>query len=67
MYPWPTGDFDNAMNVALDIAMDYLESTGQAVRFFEVQRMAATAIVAAWNAVSGIGSSSPTSRSRRLN
>jgi hypothetical protein len=48
MYPWPIGDFDNAMDVALDIAMDYLDSTGQAVRFLEVQRVAATAIVSAW-------------------
>ena len=48
MYPWPVGDFDNAMDEALDIAMDYLERTEQAVKFLEVQRMAATAIVAAW-------------------
>ena len=29
MYPWPIGDFDDAMDEALDIAMDYLERTGQ--------------------------------------
>jgi len=23
MYPWPVGDFDYAMDEALDIAMDY--------------------------------------------
>jgi hypothetical protein len=45
MYPWPIGDFDNAMDEALDIAMDYLERTGQAVKFTEVQRAAAMAIV----------------------
>ena len=50
MYPWPIGDFDNAMDEALDIAMDYLERTGQAVKFTEVQRAAAMAIVAAWKA-----------------
>jgi len=50
MYPWPIGDFDNAMDEALDIAMDYLERTGQAVNFTEVQRAAAMAIVAAWKA-----------------
>jgi hypothetical protein len=33
MYPWPIGDFDNAMDVALDIAMNYLERTGQAENF----------------------------------
>jgi hypothetical protein len=48
VYPWPTGDFDNVMDVALDIAMDYLERTGQAGRFLEVQRAAAQAIGAAW-------------------
>jgi len=48
MYPWPIGDFDYAMDQALDIAMGYLERTGQAVKFFEVQRVAAMAIVAAW-------------------
>jgi hypothetical protein len=48
MYPWPIGDFDNAMVVALDTAMNYLEHTGQAEKFVEVQRVAAIAIVAAW-------------------
>ena len=33
---------------ALDIAMDYLQRTEQAVKFIEVQRVAAMAIVAAW-------------------
>ena len=36
MYPWPTGDFDNAMDVALDAAMNYLERTGQAGKFTDV-------------------------------
>jgi hypothetical protein len=48
MYPWPTGDFDNTMDVALDTAMNYLEHTGQAQNFGEVQRVAAMAILAAW-------------------
>ena len=48
MYPWPIGDFDYAMDDALDIAMNYLERTGQVGTFAEVQRVAATAIVAAW-------------------
>jgi hypothetical protein len=48
MYPWPIGDFDNAMDVALDIAMDYLDRTGQAEKFLEVQHAAATAILVAW-------------------
>ena len=48
MYPWPIGDFDNAMDVALETAMNYLEQTGQVSKFPEVQRVAAMAIVAAW-------------------
>ncbi|WP_029586798.1 hypothetical protein [Bradyrhizobium sp. URHD0069] len=48
MYPWPIGDFDYAMDEALDTAMNYLERSGQAEKFIEVQRVAATAIVAAW-------------------
>ena len=43
MYPGPTGDFDNTMDVALDTAMNYLERTGQAQNFVEVQRVAAMA------------------------
>jgi hypothetical protein len=49
MYPWPTGEFDNAIDVALDIAMNYLDRTGQAVRFKQVQWTAAIAI-APWKA-----------------
>jgi hypothetical protein len=48
MYPWPIGDFDYAMDVALDTAMNYLERTGQAEKFVAVQHVAATAIVTAW-------------------
>ena len=48
MYPWPTGDFDKMMDVALDTAMNYLERTGQAQNFVEVQHVAALAILAAW-------------------
>jgi hypothetical protein len=48
MYPWPLGEFDNVMDVALEIAMDYLDRTGQAVRFDEAQSTAAMAIAVAW-------------------
>jgi hypothetical protein len=48
MYPWPIGNFDYAMDDALDIALHYLDRTGQAARFQEVQSTAAKAIVAAW-------------------
>jgi hypothetical protein len=48
MYPWPTSEFDNGMDVALEIALDYLDRTGQAAMFGETQATAASAIVAAW-------------------
>jgi hypothetical protein len=50
MYPWPFGEFDNVMDEALDIAMDYLIRTGQAIKFREVQTLAANAIADAWRA-----------------
>jgi hypothetical protein len=50
MYPWPYGDFDNVMDDALDIAMDYLIRTDQAVNFGEVKTLAASAIANAWRA-----------------
>jgi hypothetical protein len=48
MYPWPIGNFDYVMDDALDIALHYLDRTGQAVMFQEVQSTAANAIVTAW-------------------
>jgi hypothetical protein len=48
MYPWPFGDFDCVMDEALDIAMDYLNKTGQAMKFRETQATAANAIASAW-------------------
>ena len=50
MYPWPFGDFDNVMDDALDMAMDYLIRTDQAVNFREMQALAASAIANAWRA-----------------
>jgi hypothetical protein len=29
MYPWPLGEFDNVIDVALEIAMDYLDRPGR--------------------------------------
>ena len=60
MYPWPFGEFDNVMDEALDIAMDYLIRTGQAVRFREVQKTAADSIACAWWAGVRNGVDSPT-------
>jgi hypothetical protein len=48
MYPWPIGEFDNVMDVALEIAMNYLDRTGQITKFNEAQSEAAMAIAAAW-------------------
>jgi hypothetical protein len=48
MYPWPSGEFDNVMDDALNIALQYLDHTGQIVRFKETQFTAAMAIAAAW-------------------
>jgi hypothetical protein len=48
MYPWPVGNFDYAMDDALDIAMNYLLLTGNAVLFKQAQATAARAIVTAW-------------------
>ena len=50
MYPWRFGEFDNVMDDALNIAMDYLIRTDQAVKFREAQTFAANAIADAWRA-----------------
>lgn len=50
MYPWRFGEFDNVMDDSLNIAMDYLIRTDQAVKFREVQTIAANAIEDAWRA-----------------
>jgi hypothetical protein len=50
MYPWPFGEFDNVLDDALNIAMNYLILTGQAVKFRETQTTAANAIASAWRA-----------------
>jgi hypothetical protein len=42
------GEFDSVMDDALNIAMDYLIRTGQAVNFREAQEMAAQAIAVAF-------------------
>jgi hypothetical protein len=48
MYPWPIPDADYEMQIALDIAVDYLERTGQAYPFSETQRKCASAILKSW-------------------
>ena len=48
MYPWPFAEFDNGMDDALNIAMDYLIRTDQGVNFREAQTLAANTIAVAW-------------------
>jgi hypothetical protein len=50
MYPWPIADADLVLQEALDIAMDYLEFTGQAYPFSATQRFCAQTILRAWRA-----------------
>jgi hypothetical protein len=50
MYPGPLTDTDVALEQALDIALDYLEFTGQAEKFVDTQRIAADTILMAWRA-----------------
>jgi hypothetical protein len=50
MYPWPVGNFEYVMEEALEIAMNYLSRTDQAVNFRVVQTVAAKAIITAWQA-----------------
>jgi ribosomal protein S7 len=45
MYQWPV---DCVMDESLEIAMNYLSRTGQAVNFMAVQNAAAEAIITAW-------------------
>jgi hypothetical protein len=47
MYPWPV---DCVMDESLEIAMNYLSRTGQAINFIAVQNAAAEAIIVAWQA-----------------
>jgi hypothetical protein len=48
MYPWPISDTDVTLQDALDIAMNYLEFTGQAYPFSETQRVCADTILRSW-------------------
>ena len=48
MYPWPFGVDEALLDRALQIAIDYLELTGQAHNYDEVRRRAAEAILAAY-------------------
>ena len=49
-YPWPLAETDLVLEEALDIALDYLERTGQAFPFSETQRQCAHVILDRWRA-----------------
>jgi hypothetical protein len=49
-YPWPIGDADSSLEEALEIALDYLEYTGNAFPFSETQRRCANVILDKWRA-----------------
>ena len=50
MYPATVVNFNfgHPIDVALDIAMDYLERTGQATDYWETQPRVRSAIIAGW-------------------
>jgi hypothetical protein len=48
LYPWPLDVDANLLSEALEIAMDYLERTGQAYPFSAVQQLCAFTINNAW-------------------
>ena len=48
MYPWPLAEANATLGEALEIAMGFLEGTGQAYPYSETQVRTANAILAAW-------------------
>ncbi len=48
MYPATIVNFGHPIDVALDIAMDYLERTGQATDYWETQSRVKSAIIVGW-------------------
>ena len=67
MYPWRFGEFDNVMDDALDIALDYLIRTDHAVNFRTCRRWPQTPSQTPGVRGSGIGCGLPTWLSGRLN
>jgi hypothetical protein len=49
-YPWPIEHADVTLQEALDIALDYLEVTGQAFPYSETERTCAQIILMTWKA-----------------
>jgi hypothetical protein len=48
MYPATIVNFGHSIDVALDIAMNYLERTGQATAYWDTHSIATSAILTAW-------------------
>jgi hypothetical protein len=49
-YQWPVFVTDSVVQEALDIALDYLERSGQAYPYSEIQHLCAKTIFDEWNA-----------------
>jgi hypothetical protein len=49
LYPWPSDADAVLLDAALEIAMGYLEYSGQAEPYTEVRRVAAHGILTAWS------------------
>jgi hypothetical protein len=48
MYPATIVNFGHSIDLALDIAMGYLERTGQATAYWETRATVTSAILTAW-------------------
>lgn len=47
-YPWPIAETHTVLQEALDIALDYLEFTGQAFHYAQTEKLCAQIILNAW-------------------
>jgi hypothetical protein len=48
-HPWPLSETYPTLEEALDIALEYLEQTGQAINYVYVSRLAARTIKTEWD------------------
>jgi len=48
-HPWPLSETNPTLEEALDIALEYLEQTGQALNYVYISRFAARTIKAEWD------------------
>jgi hypothetical protein len=67
MYPATIVNFGHSIDVAVDIAMNYLERTGQATAYWDTHSTATSAILTAWRGEFATTSDWRISPSRLLN